>query len=368
MRKSKTALRMMTAMMLSLVGSSLVAGRSAPEVPSANELLGKYTQALDATHSYADSYQMVSEFSFKMPQVQPMEDGKRFTLGEHRADGRRVYLRSYFWGDINARERNVPESRPWYHLRVEADRKLYVHPSAVNNPRAQGKANFLSSPDEKAVISREPYSGILGFLGTDERLDTVLRRARKVSVREAMEKVNDSSCHVLDVQTDYGNYTLWLDPQHGYQAARVTREARGGHKDYVSVLPQGARMRSRVEIVRFKQVDGTWVAMEVDQDTVYTADDPNYFNKERVQFKRTGIVLNPNHKRLGSFDNPLEKPAQDPELKNGTIVRIGHSRIEGVWQDGKVVDSSGKTIDAGLLKIGGEGSIRDKPVPPPALR
>jgi hypothetical protein len=163
----------------------------------------------------------------------------------------------------------------------------------------QGKAIFFPSPDEKAVISREPYSGILGFLGTDERLDAVLRRAQTVSVRRSTETVHGSVCHVIDAQTEYGKYTLWLDPNHGYHAARATREATGGHKDYVSVMPQGARMSSRVEISRFKQVDGSWVAMEGNQDNAYTAEDAEYFNKERVQFKRTKIALNPDHEKIG---------------------------------------------------------------------
>jgi hypothetical protein len=250
----------------------------------------------------------------------------------------------------------VPESSARYHLRVEADQRLYVHPGALNDLGAQGRADLQPSPNAKAVISRDPYSGILGFAGADERLDGVLRRARKISVRPATEPVNGSPCRVIDAETEYGIYTLWLDPQHGYHAARTTRMATAGHRDYVSVLPRHARMSSRVEIAHFEKVDGVWVPMEGSQDNAYTAENPQQFNKEQVRFKRTKMALNPDHDKMGSFDNPLERPAQDPELKNGTVVRIGS--IKGIWQDGKVVDSSGTVIDARLLKTAGKAPNR----------
>ena len=337
------------------------AGAAGAGVPQVSDLLGKYTQALDATNSYMDSYEMVSEYSYNLPYVpRPVQDAKKFTRGEHRSDGQRAYHLSYFWGDINAGERNLPESNPRYNLRVEAEQKMYSHSCAINNPRVRGTAYSQPGRTQKATISREPYSAILGYLGTDERLDAVLRRASNVSVRETTEAVNGSPCYVVDAVTEYGKYTVWLDPEHGYQAAKATREAAGGHKDYISVIPEGASQKGYVEITRFEQVDGVWVPMEGSQDNAYTTEDPQYFNKERAQFKRTQITLNPDHDVLGSFEDPLEHPAQDPELKNGTRVMIGRVPMALVRRNGRpvpdvddlVFDELDRMVDQVLSKDG----------------
>jgi len=42
--------------------------------------------------------------------------------------------------------------------------------------------------------------------------------------------------------------------------------------------------------------------------------------------------------------NPLENPDQDPELVNGTKVRIVGDRARYTWQDGRVVDETGRVI------------------------
>lgn len=68
------------------------------------------------------------------------------------------------------------------------------------------------------------------------------------------------------------------------------------------------------------------------------------FVKDNYHYKRTKIVLNPDHNKLGSFDDPLENPSNDPELKNGTRVLMNHLPIYYTWQDGKVVDKTGRVI------------------------
>ena len=46
-----------------------------------------------------------------------------------------------------------------------------------------------------------------------------------------------------------------------------------------------------------------------------------------------------------SFDDPLENPGQDPELKDGSRVRINSDPIQYTWQNGKVVDKDGREVD-----------------------
>jgi len=67
------------------------------------------------------------------------------------------------------------------------------------------------------------------------------------------------------------------------------------------------------------------------------------FSRWNRHYKLTEVVLNPDHDALGSFDNPLENPRNDPELKNGASVRKDGSRY--VWQDGKLVPKAPRRRD-----------------------
>jgi hypothetical protein len=325
---------------------SVAGGQSASQAVSVSELLARYTQALDATQSFTDTYDEVVDYSYRMPGQSRAMVGKLFARGWNRADGARVYRRRYMWGDFNPKERNLPESTPRYNLRVEADKKLYSHATAVNNPRVKGSASFQPAQRDRAVLSHETFAGIYGYLGSDERLDVVLRAAKQISIRPATEMINGVACHVIDAHTKYGQYTVWIDPDHGCHAARVTRNAEGGYREHEWLMPKGDHVTGLVVVTRFDQVANVWVPVEGDVERVYTSG--MVFSKDRSHYRRADVVLNPDHDTLGSFDNPLEHPVNDPELKDGTRVRItipGFLKMKGSWQDGQVIDESGKVVD-----------------------
>ena len=322
----------------------------APMLPATGALLDKYTGALDAAQSFIASYEEVCDYSYRMPaMVEPMV-GKRFARGQLRADGRRLYLQSYFWGDFNPRLKDLPESTPQYHLRIEADGKLYVHSTSANDPKARGSVYSQPAHREKAVISKDPFSGIHGFLGSEERLDAVLRGANRASIRPTPEKVYGSLCQVIDADTKYGQYAVWIDPAHGYQAAKVSRMATGPHWEGEDAMPVKDRSTGRVDITRFEQIRGIWVPVDARQDTYYATANGQHYRKETSRFKRKIITLNPHHESLGSFADPLLHPANDPELRNGARVRfVGPVQMRGTWRNGKVVSVEGEVLfDGGL--------------------
>jgi len=88
------------------------------------------------------------------------------------------------------------------------------------------------------------------------------------------------------------------------------------------------------------------------------------FVKEDYHYKRTQIILNPDHDKLGSFADPiLEDPSNDPELVNGTRVAIDidgrdDRALEYTWQDGKLVDDNGVAVDMGKLRAEFEAERR----------
>jgi len=93
-----------------------------------------------------------------------------------------------------------------------------------------------------------------------------------------------------------------------------------------------------------------WVPAEAEHETNYISG--RLFRRSHSTYKRANIVLNPDHDKLGSFDIPLENPANDPELKGETRVSIilpSSTRVKGTWQDGKAVDESGKVINISEL-------------------
>jgi len=327
------------------VGSAAI-GQSASQTASVPELLQRYTQALDATQSFIESYEEVCDYKNRMPGQSKATGGKRFARGQIRSDGHRIYSRNYYWGDFTSNMKGLPEDAPRYNLRIEADKRLYVHTTALNTPRVKGTASLQPAFSEKGVMNRGRCSGIHGFLGSDERLDAVLRGANRVSVRPTTYTVNGFACHVIDADTQYGRYTVWLDPAHGYHAAKVTRKAAGGQKEREDVMPKGDRSIGSVVITRFEQVGGVWVPVEAEDEIAYTSG--VFFRSQRDHFKRTNITLNPDHNKLDSFDIPLENPANDPELNNATRVRIflpNSPTIKATWKDGKVIDESGKVVN-----------------------
>ncbi len=313
-------------------------GLASSDAPSVSELLDRYTQTMNATQSFIDTYEAAGEFEYMTPRSpQPMVDGKKSERGQHRFDGRRTYWQCYTWGDINARKRDVPESTPHYDIRIEADGELYAHSRTVNDPQSRGTATWQRLPGKTSALWNRPYSGILGFLGTGERLDTTLRHADQISVRQTTETINGSACYIIDADTKSGQYTVWLDPEHGYLPARAKRKATEGDWQREAFLPAGSHITESVDNIRFEQVDGVWVAMEGDQSNDLAFENGAYFSKEKSHFRRTSITLNPDHDKLRSFADPRQYPAQDPELRNGTRVRMYPSPLRYVWVNGEIV-------------------------------
>ena len=110
--------------------------------------------------------------------------------------------------------------------------------------------------------------------------------------------------------------------------------------------------RTYLDVLQFKQVDDIWVPVEVKAGYHRTIGSQEYYMDEHVHYKRTKIILNPDHDKLGSFADPIfEDPNNEPELKNGTQVKLNRLKAKYIWQDGKVVDSNGREVDLDKLKV-----------------
>jgi len=272
--------------------------------PTALELLDKYTQALDSTESFIASYESVDKFSYHvLGYTPPLIGAKMFRRGQSQSDGRLKYVREYQWGDFNAQLRNLPKDAPHYNCRVINDKKSYANSRLVNDPRSKGSVSCWEGTKKEVFSKNSTNSHILGFMGSDERLDAVLRGASQISVRPATETIGGSGCYVIDAHTKYGKYSVWLDPEHGYHPIKMNRRAKEGDEYFNrGVLSKGHIRTAYLDNVRFEKIDGVWIPMEADRGSDDIFGHPKSFSKCDTHFKRTKIVLNPDHDQLGSFD------------------------------------------------------------------
>jgi len=207
--------------------------------------------------------------------------------------------------------------------------------------------NFAAAPPRAKEIEvwalqhGHPASCLMGYCdGAFERIDEVHRRATAISVREETEAVNGVHCYVIDAKTKYGDFTLWIDPEHGFNIAkrqiRLRKEA--GHL-WRGQIMQFKAYSQQVEIGRFDLVDGVWIGTEVVQHTEYLME---YGPRtETWHINVTRFALNPDHEKLGSF--------KTDDIPDGTLVIIVPvTHIRYVWHGGDLIKHIDENIVAEL--------------------
>jgi hypothetical protein len=190
-----------------------------------------------------------------------------------------------------------------------------------------------------------PLMGI--FFGDDKRIDRILQGADTISVRNEMEDVGGSGCYVIDAMTQYGKYTIWIDPQHGYNIAKAEVKKEGGDlawgdkpvawgekqppaSQYIGGRPPTAKkaLSFSLENVRFEKVDNIWVPMEADYQYIKMYQENRAITVKR-HHKRTRIDFDPDFEAIGAFV---------PDIPDGTRVFLDHAAgISYTWQNGKLV-------------------------------
>lgn len=332
---------MMKTGILAVGAFSVVMGvAGAEKIPSASELLDRYTQALDSVSSFIDEYENTCDASYVLHSGASFK-GRGFERGQVRFDGKRFYRHHYKWGDYNNREMDLPESKAVYGCLIENIDTVYSH----NKRLGQG----FGTLHRHTIVPRNPsnvlrytfnLSYVMGYVNCSERLDHVLKQAERIAVRGKTDEINGSDCFVLQAETKCGHYTLWLDPAHGCHPAKVMHDAGEGKLVDDHQLKKGETAKAYVKDVRFEQIDGIWVPMEAKAGD-YNKSTDGVFLKQDHHYRRTRVVLNPDHAKLGSFADPLyENPANDPELVDGTRVRLEREHKLYIWRGGKLAESA----------------------------
>ena len=244
-------------------------------------------------------------------------------------DGKRVSHRSYVYtGKADERKQQQDTSFVWDGKHLIQYRK---------GQAGQGGQVYIAMNDaRKNEIISTQYKGaaLLGFCSGDyERIDSILGRTKSISVRKGTVKQGQSICYIIDAITERGNYSVWLDAAHGYNIAEIQVLRKPG--DVIRNAGHAKTdMRFSLSNVRFENIKGTWFPAEADIEM----SEDNNSRSTKWHHKRTEILLNPDHEKLGSFS------ADD--IPDGTSVIVsGHYGDKVKWQNGKVLTEDGKNVD-----------------------
>jgi hypothetical protein len=337
---------------------------AATKHPTTTELLAKYTDTRDKFNSFTSK----TENSIELETLPTSNDSRRgkshrkyFKKIDFRFDGERVNLRTHFWGDVSPGQPTVPESDPHYTSLLSNENFERWYGTANSNEPGHMNLDKRAIPkEEHGETLARAYKGheVLGYLyGDDERVDVVLRRARKISVRDKTERIGRSQCYVIDARSERGSYTLWIDTEHGHNIAKAEVVREGGDVFHRNITIQsGDSYRTSLSNVQFKKIDGVWIPVEA--DIKYINDSTNKFGYkswENIHHKVTEFIMNPDHDALGSFESD--------DIRNGAKVEIVQMSGKHAWQDGKVVDAQGREFDLDSIKPKEPVSLLGKPLP-----
>lgn len=317
---------------------------SKTRIPSAtltvSELLKKYAETQDKLKSFIVKSEDTLLRTFRRAPYQRLE---RWHC-DFRTDGERIHFRANLWIDL-ASEDEVPTSADedqLMHLLWDGKRYIYYRTF-----KATGRKVAFINTDEERTRYRVPnevckaFDGgarLLGIIyGDSKRVDSILRQADSIFIRDEMEKVGSVTCYVVDASTKHGSYTLWFDPEHGYNIAKAYKQM--GPNDLFFGRPFKGNTRYSsisfsMENVRFKQMGSIWIPVEADSLTTFNYPEGGAIVMKWRQ-KRTQFILNPDHEVLGSFV---------PMIEDGTRVYMNKEGVRYEWQNGKPVASIDEAV------------------------
>lgn len=293
-----------------------------PDNLTALDLLVRFRATQNKLKSFAAKAETVIEHADSVRK----SGGRKRELCEFSFDGERVCHRRFSWdGVFTTREKPAYESFLW-------DGKALIQYRQGSN--ATNSSVFITrdkGKKEQMVATRYKGAPLMGICGGDyERVDLILGKASRISLRDRTELVGKSWCYVIDAETQRGNYSVWIDPEHGCNISEIKVQRAKGDMIYEG-RPAETGMSFTLRNVRFEEIDDVWVPMEADIEQIRDGQSTS------CRHKRTKMILNPDHKTLGSF------VADD--IPNGTsVVLPGVYGKQYKWHNGKVVTKDGSNV------------------------
>ena len=330
------------------------------------ELLGKYAANQNKLESGILNCEHVQESSDSSGRFL----GRIVKSFDVRFDGNRISKRSHMWGAPNGPDSlmgAIPKEDPHY-MSISWDGRIMRRYSTAG--RDDPGLMIIVEPEtprpDEALRGENPAAVLMGcYLSPYKRFDAFLREAVESSVRQDTEEINGAQCYVIDAKTKWGDCTIWMDLDHGFNIAKVRIDVvkERGHFFHDKPLVM-KRMSFALESVRFKKIDDAWAAVEADWEAT-RLDPADNLTTTRKHITISDLTLDPDHDELGSF-------AMD-DIKNGAKVLVHPVlHIGYIWKDGELIPKFTRDtiamIDKTMDEISVEGSVPSALTPDPMSR
>ncbi|UCE07318.1 MAG: hypothetical protein JSW07_04605 [bacterium] len=272
----------------------------------------------------------------------PQQEDNKFTFirDKTRFDVKRERLHFDKEGNINAKKsrqsRQIVDGKQSLlrtgNLNELPDYILAFPPSSKTRARTYGSLGDIRILD--------------GYLRGDEdvSLSGILQNAASLQLRDSMDVVDGHKVYVVEADTLYGKYVVWLDPMYGYMPRRITIHKTGNDlhngKPLNSPPPKLITQRPYypheplqeysviVDSIEIEKTENRFLltACHVTRTRTYNSGKIVIFDSH---IKRTNTDLNPDFEKLGAFI--MDAP-------DGT--RVFHTEFMDIpfeWRGGKVV-------------------------------
>lgn len=323
------------------VSSTTASSQSAATKPiTAAELVSKYKATCDSVHSFTTKCRRTMTRDSKLTGRSGAYSGvtRRESIEEMRYDGgKRVSCRRWRWGNVLVLPTTiVPEESRQYTSHLCTGARIISNSYAVDTaPRRRDRVNisdaYGSEVQRKSLLASFGDAELRGYMESDQQpLADILPQATSLTLRTGREVVGGVWCFVLDATTPNGKYTVWIDPQHGYNLARVHMNKLPGDLVHGRPLPPGRRIGMTLNVTRFAKIGEIWAPMEADVTHVTRQIDGGATDS-KGHIVRTEVVLNPDWTGTKAFD--------PDDIREGAMVTFTphFPNIHCIWQGGKVL-------------------------------
>jgi hypothetical protein len=319
--------------------------------PAAKDLLVKSLAAAERLATQVSKGEVLSESVNK--------DGKHRLSAqqvEMRRDKNRYDQIRWDWQSIdNAKSVRRPEEastmRQMWDGKTLYDRWHFRGTNVFDIERKEVTVSVQTSPEiasRNTTLAQYPLAPLDGYVvlapwPQNGPTAKTMQGMDSITVRPRPEPVNGSDCRVVEASNNKQQFTLWIDPRHGYHVARAE------YKD--------PNLSASFSDVRFEQHGDVWVPVEGKVRQSWTKNG-QVISEGTMQLLRTFIDLNPDFAAVGAFE---------PNLPEGTRVVVHESPgVEFEWRDGRMVpyiDANAiATIDASVAALS-DGRVAQASVP-----
>jgi len=197
-----------------------------------------------------------------------------------------------------------PETQ--YKSRTIWDGHRRIHRQQYQGPGPQQiQPSVTSTPLDIRLISVEFLFGIAW--GDQAPMAQVVRESGVARLRPRQEDVAGYACQVIDAKTVRGAYTLWLDPDAGYQIRRALVVRKPGDLWFDKPLASEGTdftttgIELNVQDIQIDKIDGHFVSIQGSLEKKWFFGSGGKFDSYREVAKRSNLQFNPDFQRLGAF-------------------------------------------------------------------